>query len=278
MEKILVPVDLTQSGDNAVKIAEKLATNEHAEIMILNIVPPPSGAVFMENGQVKDDGEIELSEHKKTAENNLNELKERYAFLPNKAFVVEIGDINNIIINKLKNETFSLLVLGMSGQLTSSFWSDSHTEYLSKYTNVPVLTIKCDRSGMLLDKILFVSDFLDDEKIDLSIIRELSRQFKAKLILLKIVTNDQQRSDDEIMNKAESFAEKNQLENYEIVIYSAGNIEDGIAMFSEENNIDLIAIGTHQRGGFSTLFRRSISQDIVRNLYHPIITIPIRQA
>jgi len=275
MKKFLVPVDLSHSGDNAVRIAERLSQGFDTEIHILNIVNSPSDAVLAFNGEIIEDEENDFAELKQQAVENKAALEERYGNVKNKSIEVLIGDINNIIISRLEKEEYDLLMLGMSGHHTSNFWTSSHTEYLSKVSTTPVLTLKCDRSDMSIDKIVFVSDFLTDEEINLSVLKKLSERYNSQIILLKVVLEDQQRTDEKIKEAAESFARKNELQNYDVQIYKANNVEDGIAMFCQENHIDLIAIGTHQRGGFSTLFRKSISQDIVRNLYHPIITIPM---
>ncbi len=278
MRKILVPIDLTESSDNAVNLTKRLVDKKNTEIVVLNIVNAPSDAVLHENGIVKEDQEIDLTAYMLEAQQNLKIIKSRYTGQENIVFRTEVGDINNIILGELSSGLYDLLVLGMAGQLTASFWSNTHTEYLSKYSKVPVLTLKCDRSNMPLDKIVFVSDFLTDDLIDLTILKNIAKKYNSQIILLKVVTDDQQRSDDEIKTMASSFAENNGLTNVEAYIHKAESVEEGIVTFCNANNIDLIAIGTHQRGGFSTLFRRSISQNIVRDLYHPIITIPIKQA
>ena len=273
MKRILVPVDLSPGSESAVNIALRLSVE--SELVVVNVVVAPGAAVLLEDGSAKDDGEIDLNTHKVLVEDNHKTLDEKYGHLPNVRVMVKIGSVNEIILHLLKTQDFDLMVLGMTGQLATSFWSNSHTEYLSKHSNVPVFTLKCDRSNMSFEKILFVSDFLEDAKLNLEILRSIARTFNSKVVLLKIVTEDQRRSNAEIESMAIRFAQRNGLERFEVVIHKAGTVEEGIATYSNQSNIDLIAIGTHQRGGFSTLFRRSISQNIVRTLYHPIITIPI---
>ena len=275
MKRILVPVDLSHGSENAINIALRLSNESESELVIINVVNGPRAAVLLEDGSVKNDGEYDLSLHQTTAEKNRESLEKEYGHLPNVSVVVKIGSVNEIVLSMLQTQPYDLMVLGMTGQLATSFWSNSHTEYLSKHSNVPVFTLKCDRSNMSFEKILFVSDFLEATKLNLQILRSIAETFNSKIVLLKVVTDDQQRSDEAITEMAHKFAQENELDNYEVVIHKADNIEEGIVTFSHQNNIDLISIGTHQRGGFSTLFRRSVSQNIVRNLYHPIITIPI---
>jgi nucleotide-binding universal stress UspA family protein len=277
MKRILVPVDLSHGSENAIKIALRLSRESHSELDIINVVNGPRDAVLLEDGSVKEDGEFNLSSHKNAADKNLEYLEKEYGHLPQVNIEVKIGGVNEIILNALQAQTYDLMVLGMTGQLAKSFWSNSHTEYLSKHSNIPVFTLKCDRSNMSFDKILFVSDFMEATKLNLEILRSIAKTFDSEIVLLKVITDNEQRSEEEIINMANEFAQQNALENFAVCMHKADTIEEGIVTFSHQNNIDLISIGTHQRGGFSTLFKRSISQNIVRNLYHPIITIPIAE-
>ena len=61
MKKILVPVDLSEGSENAVKIASKLSLQTNAKVVIIHIVNPPRGAVLLEDGTVKDDNEYDLT-------------------------------------------------------------------------------------------------------------------------------------------------------------------------------------------------------------------------
>ncbi len=276
MRKILVPIDLSDSSKNAINIAQKLA-HEYTEILILNVVSAPSEAFFKEDGTVKEGKEIDLSSLKRQVVEIESTINDNYSYIENKSVVVKIGDINSVIMHEVKTNSYDLLVLGMTGQLANNFWTNSHTEFLSKHSNIPVLTLKCDRVNMSLDKILFVSDFLHGEAINLSVFKKIAEKFNSKIILLMVLTKDQQRTEDDIIKKANEFAVSNEINNFEIELIHSKNVEEGIATYTEEKKIDLIGIGTEQRGGFSTLFRKSISQDLVKKLYHPIITIPIDQ-
>lgn len=277
MKKILVPIDLSESSDNAIKIAQKLSNNI-TEIVIISIISAPSEATLKEDGTMKENDDLDVSTYQVEANKTELLILEKYNYLTNSKIMVKIGDINNIIMSEVKTGIYDLLVLGVTGQLAASFWSNKHTEYLSKHVKIPILTLKCDRANMTLDKILFVSDFIESEKINLSIIKKIAENFNSKIVLLKILTKDQQIAESVILAKANEFAHNNELSNFETALFYSRNIEEGIANFTEENHIDLICIGTHQRRGFSTLFRKSVSQDLVKTLYHPIITIPIEEA
>ena len=73
----------------------------------------------------------------------------------------------------------------------------------------------------------------------------------------------------------QEFARINDLEKYTMELFTDSSVEGGLGKFCAENDLDLIALGSHQGYGFSKLFKGSISDDIVNHLYQPILTFPI---
>lgn len=278
MKKILVPTDLTILGDYAYTIANKVAQESNAEIIILSVVLAPQNALFDEGGDIIEDGETDLTAlRKKEADLNLK-LKEWSKGKTNLSKVItSIGNINQAIISCSKKENIDLIVMGTNGAHSHALFAHhSHSEFLINHTDIPVITLKCDRSNLNLDTIVLVSDFLEPTAYSLDILKSIQTIFKSKLVLLKILTKNQVRTLSEIEKTILDFALINKLENYEIQLYKDTNVESGVSKFCAEKSIDLIALGTHQRSGFSKFFRHSITDDLVNNLFHPILTFPIK--
>ena len=72
------------------------------------------------------------------------------------------------------------------------------------------------------------------------------------------------------------FAEMNELKNVHYHVYCDYSVEKGMASFSKENGIELIAIGSQQRTGLSRIVRRSISYDAINHLSQAVMSFPIR--
>ncbi|MEE9439396.1 MAG: universal stress protein [Saprospiraceae bacterium] len=277
MKKILIPTDFSDLGEFACTIATIIAKKTNAQIDVLSIIPGPQGAYYNNAGVLLNDEGEDYSEWYKRLEINKEKMK---SWIDGKEFInitsCQIGDIDRSILNYAENNDIDLIVMGTDGLFNKKFWSKgSHTEHITNHSSVPVLSLKCDRSDLSLNEIVFVSDFLHNQKIDLTIIKDLQKAFGSKLVLLKIKTPNHKRSNDQIKDDMLSFVATNDIENYESVIYEDKEVESGIGKFSAERDIDLIVMGTHQGKGFSKLFRKSISDDIVNHLYHPILTFPI---
>jgi nucleotide-binding universal stress UspA family protein len=58
-------------------------------------------------------------------------------------------------------------------------------------------------------------------------------------------------------------------------VYCDESVEQGIVNFCADTGIDFVTIGTHQRGSFSRLFKKSISNQVVNHIWQPVLTFPI---
>lgn len=52
-----------------------------------------------------------------------------------------------------------------------------------------------------------------------------------------------------------------------------GNVADSLAHYAEDNDCDLILIGTHGRTGFSRLAKGSVAEDVLHSAAVPILII-----
>ncbi len=278
MKKILVPTEFSDLGDFAYVVASKLAKDTNAEIITLSVIPGPRGAIYNDSGELTNDEGNDYTEWTKRLVSNKAKMKEWIEDKPDvKHSITTIGNIDSSILHCSESNEVDLIVMGTEGLFNKSIWSKgSHTEYITNHSDVPVLSLKCDRSNLDLKEIVLASDFLENEKFDLSVLKSIQKAYQSKMILLKVNTPNQHRTNEQIANDMELFAIVNQLENYSMHLYNDSTVESGIGKFSAENDIDLIALGTHSGYGFSKLFRGSVSDDVVNHLYHPILTFPLK--
>lgn len=277
VKKILVPTDFSELGDFAYAVANKIAKNTNAKITALYILPGPAGAFYSPTGKLMNDEGDDYSEWQKRLDSKKEQMNQWVVGKEDITdYICTIGEIDHTILRISEQNNIDLVVMGTEGLFNKSLWSKaSHTEYITNHAQVPVLSLKCDRSDLDLSRFVFVSDFLEKKVMDLTIIQSLQEVFDSKIALLKIKTVKNRRSDEEVYEDMKSFAEVNMLDNYTLNIYEDENVEAGIGKYCAENKIDLIVMGTHQSKGFSRLFKHSISNDVVNHLFHPILTFPI---
>jgi nucleotide-binding universal stress UspA family protein len=279
MQNILLPIDFSELSQHAYHIASHIAKATGARITALSVIPGPQGAIYGDKGELIQDEGNDYSEWTKKLEVSKAQMKEWASDKPEVLdYVSTVGNIDTSILAYSKSIDADLIVMGTEGLFKKSIWSKaSHAEFVSNHASTPLLTLKCDRENINLDKIVLLSDFLEREVVNLSVLKDIQKAFSSTLVLLKINTPNRSRSDEEIKRDMQEFARINQLEKYTMEMFSDATVEGGLGKFCAENDLDLIALGSHQGYGFSKLFKGSISDDIVNHLYHPILTFPLEK-
>lgn len=277
MKKILIPTDLSELADYSYQLAKLIASKVNGSIDLLSIIPGPQGAIYDVGGNLMNDDGQDYSEwmHRKSkVEKKLN------AWIADKPFIqsyhVKVGRVEEGIISFAEENDIDLIVMGTKGDEERGMWSKgSFTKYITNHTSIPVLSLKCDRSNISLGEVVFVSDFLENRKLNFDVLKRLQLAFDSKLTLLKIVTKDDDSDLDVMHDEMVAFAKTNDLLNTEIIIQTDESVELGIKNFADARNVDLVVLGTNQNVGISRLFSGSISDELIENLKYPMLTFSL---
>ena len=277
MKKILLPTDGSDPGDYAYDLAHRIAEPTKAEIHVFCVVPATADAFFDSQGQIKDDEGEDLSALYKLRDKWQAKLDAWIADKPDITVAkVKIGRVQEDILQYLDEEVIDLVVMGTSGSYGVDQWlRGSHAQHIGEKSTVPVLSLKCDRSGYVIKDILLVSDFQETDALNLTILKRVQEAFGARINLLRINTPRDFLPQRQIMLKMQAFAENNGLEDVQYHVYCDESVEKGIQNFSADTGIDFVAIGTHQRQGLSRLFKHSVSADVVNHIWAPILEFPV---
>lgn len=275
MKNILIPTNLDEFGEFAYSIASQLAAKMNASITLLSVIESNPSAILDDNGNLIDDGESDYSDLYNERDQRKEALIE---WAKDKTLVNSmhsaVGNVNQVILSFIENNDIELVVMGTRGIWD---WKDkmvgSHTEYIANHSRIPVLSLKCDRSNLTIKEFLFVSDFHQKEKLNFTLVNEIAAAFDAKIIMLYI-NRDNSESQETILSNMQNCATVNEFKNFEFQIYNDKSIEHGVSRFCQERNIDLIILGSSQQKGIASLFKNSVSKDIVNHLFHPVITFP----
>ena len=82
------------------------------------------------------------------------------------------------------------------------------------------------------------------------------------------------------MEKINKFIKNEKLsplngDKFEIALYSDSTEELGILNYCIENEIDIIALGIHNKTSIWKLLHESTSHNLVNHSFRPVLTIPI---
>ncbi|MDF1672948.1 MAG: universal stress protein [Vicingaceae bacterium] len=260
MNKILVPTDFSEHSKYALENAAFIAQKTRAELVVLHIVKN-------ENSVDKESIDVKFQELK-----SLTYLK-----FVKVDFVIEYGTNISKLINKVaQHKQVDLIVMGSNGaNNTEEIILGSTTENVIRKTEVSVLTVKREIITFELDHVLFPSDFSKESYSIFEEIKAFAKIFGAKIHLLRV--NKKDSLADKTTPKMDAFIEHFKLDEegvqYEKAISTNPSAEFGILNYSVDNQIDVIAIGTHGKGLLKKIIQVSTSQSLVRDAFKPVLTV-----
>ena len=275
MYKILVPVDFSKKSEFAVKMSAKIGKKIKSEIHLLHLVELPSGIVDMGAGS---NFSIPASMM------YLRKVKDKIIHLKNTFF-----DSDHIIKYSIKFENpfegirnytqkndINLIVMGSKG--VSDFEEmiiGSNTEKVVRTSNIPVVVVKTDNDKFKFKKLVFASNFDDENKAAFVDFLSFAKKFNSQIHLLKINTISNFESSYTTHKKIKDFVKGFNLKRKTITIYNDASVVKGIINFAKEIDADVIALTTHGRSGLSSLFNGSIAKSVSKNVLRPVITFKI---
>lgn len=185
------------------------------------------------------------------------------------------------ISRSLRRPGESVLVVAHAGETVRDGLSPTVLEIVQG-GGVPVLVV---REGLGLPEIRRILVTLDgssfsEEVLDPAI--ELARATEAKVSLLEVVTRHSglvrllrpaERSAESAERSLRKIRERipEELGAVDVRVVEAGNAAAGIAGEARREDIDLVAMATHGRGGMRRLILGSVAESVIRSTQVPVL-------
>jgi nucleotide-binding universal stress UspA family protein len=269
--KILIPTDFSVQAEFAYLMVKKIEEGLPLEIHFLHILSAPDTVTMDENGKVETCGEIDvrhIEKQKEIADRKLHQLKETYG---NDIYIhLRLGKITDSIVDFAQNNHFDLIAMGTKGAWgAKEKLSGSETQFIARKSTIPVLSLMCDRSDLVIKNILLVHDFSKPAHENLLLLSKILVAFHTKLHFLQIANVKSADNDKEIESNMNKFAQLNDIKNFDVHILNDKDVENGVIHFNEMNNMDIICIGTHGKSG---IFHKSSTEKLINHMFKPIIS------
>ena len=269
--KILIPTDFSVQAEFAYLMVKKLEEKTSVDIHFLHVMNVPDTVTMDGKGNIQTCGEIDVNyllKQKEIAERNLANLNVLYGNDINCHFV--LGKVTDGILNFAESNHFDLIVMGTKGAWgMKEKLSGSSTQMIARKSKIPVLSLMCDRSDLNIQNILLVHNFNQPAKEDFQLMHKLIAAFNTKFHLLQITSGKVDAERVLVEANMKSFAELNNITNYECHLINDKDVEKGVVHFNQMNNMDMVCIGTQGKGG---IFHHSVTEKLINHLFKPIIS------
>lgn len=217
-----------------------------------------------------------MDEHKQEAdaffENIKNQYKKSFNLESDIQLRVEIGNTEMILSEEVKSDDTYMFLLphGIEGEVRYLINDNS---YYIEESHCPVMVIPDDAEFRPIKKIIYATDYQEQDISSLKILGNLAEKFQAKVTALHVV-EDEKRFSDSLEDKGfRSLLEKEM--KYKSLDFASiqgnDNVADVIISYTESNHGDIIALLKENRGFWEKLFHRSVSKKVINESKLPVI-------
>jgi nucleotide-binding universal stress UspA family protein len=273
--KILIPTDFSVQAEFAYLMVKKLEEKTSIHIHFLHVLAVPDTVTMDMNGAIQTCGEIEVNfvvKQKEIAERKLANLKTLYGSDIQTHLV--LGKVTDAIVQFSEANHFDLIVMGTKGAWgIKEKLSGTETQIIARKSNTPLLSLMCDRSDLNIKNILLVHNFSNPIHEDLTLMHKLVNAFGTRLHLLQITAGNVAAEKSMLEANMHKFASLNDIGDFECHLINDKDVENGVIHFNQMNNMDIICIGTHGKGG---IFHQSATEKLINHLFKPIISFHLK--
>jgi len=284
MKKIIVPTDFSNQARYALDLACDIATKEDAQVILLHVIEyAGSKATFLGSSSLS--ATVDVSTGVEMDDIYFIELfKRRKQQMAEVLSEISYGDIKisdkimlgspfHAIEEEITESDADFIIMGTTGV---NDWQEgmigSTAEKVVRHAKCPVLTL---RQPVVLDnihRIVYASDFRENNVQFIDAIKYFQKFFEAELNFVFINTPSNFINEREVKKVMENFARENDFSYFKTHVYSNHNEEEGIVWFTEDYKMDMIMMATHGRRGLSRILEHSIAEDVVNFSRKPVVT------
>lgn len=273
--KVLIPTDFSVQAEYAHLLVSKLGERIPVEIHFLHVLEMPDTVTMNSVGIIQTCGEIDVSyvmKQKEMAEDRLAQLVDQHGGGIHTHLV--LGKLTDQVVHFAAEHHFDVIAMGTKGA-----WgfkekvAHSETQMIARLSEIPVLSLKCDRSDLQVHHILMVHDFSHPEQLHLGLLKKLMAALQPTIHLLQIT--DASTNEADVIANMKAFASLNGIMDFRTHVIRDNDVENGVIHFNQMHDMDMVCIGTHGKTGIQRLLHPSATEKLINHLYKPIISFHI---
>ncbi|MEM0542751.1 universal stress protein [Flavobacterium sp. j3] len=273
MKKILLPVDFSETSDNAFVYALEMAKLFKAELVLLHTFELPivdSQSLPLNYAMIYETIELTNFEHFKENMPKLHAIadKRKLGHIAMRHILMD-GDLIYNIKKVVKQENIDFVVMGTKG---AEGWLDSflgtNTSAVISDVSVPVLSVPIDAKFSKVENIAFTTRFRKKDIEALVKVLVIAKKLHAKVKCLHVKTSDSDVNTDTINRWKAHFDDD---DNLQFFIIPSDEVPETIEDFLVTQDIDLLAMLTYKRNFFVELFTSTTTQKLSYHLRTPIL-------
>ncbi|MDH5400448.1 MAG: universal stress protein [Cyclobacteriaceae bacterium] len=265
MSKILCPVDFSPASLNALEYATRIAEKSGSVLNIFHFFTEEEFNEIVSEEKISKSFKELLGLATSRLENIANVIMKegkRHGLAGCHASV-ELGELGHGIAQKAA-EGHQLIVMGTTGLgAKGKKWMGSNTSNVIKKSTVPVLSVPESTAYSGFKKMVYASDFYEEDKIKIQDVIAYATMFDARINVVHFTQGHNKLEEIEIRNfftELESFVQYRKIE-FESRSYKS-DLSHALLDYMEEVEGDLLAIYSRERGFVEALMHKSVAKKL----------------
>jgi nucleotide-binding universal stress UspA family protein len=273
MKIILAPTDFSALSKNAVLYAADLASSLEAKLAVFHVYQP---ALLFSDSPMPP---VEIENTLKSVDENLRLLKEELLLRTKNRIPIttetRVGGVRSEIKTMGERLKPYAVVMGSHGPgAFERFLLGSNTTWAAKHLQWPLIVVPSGAGFKKIERIGLawnyrqISDSNFPDKIN-----SLVKEFNAKLFVVCILKEANDRMSDRILSAAEKLRSKLADVNPEYEFVVSADILKALRMFSEQRELDLLVVIPGKYNFPENIFHQSRSGQIALKSNLPMLSL-----
>lgn len=284
MKAILVPIDFSDNSLNALEYAVELARVNNAVITLFNsfhiavtasLTIPPSEYI-----------QSLIDEREESHNKRLHTIAEKFNSVTyiktNESirfeFLVLQGVASEQIEELSMSNNYDLIVMGTKGAsgVAQVLWG-SIAAYVVKNSQIPVLVIPEKAQNLSFDKVVYATNFDDNDIEAIDFIRNLTKPFNSEVTCLHITSSRKNEEDIEKLESLEAHYWFTPISKMNFELIKEKRIEKALKSYFKENNVSIMAITPQHKGFLENMLSGSLTQKFTLHSNLPILVFKLKE-
>ncbi len=263
MRKLIIPMDFSETSENALNYAHKLSKHTNSMLKLMHIYTPTDNAL----STVSNKKELEAK-----LESYIERFKRPWIGVGYDSLMIDqefkIGLVDQEIVAYADSQKSSWIVMGVKRNVQNTGCKfGGMANKIAKNAKAPVLIIP---EKALFSPLMKIAYCVDDDFMDTNVIEELTAiatKFDAEIHLVRAHTK---KDYDEtiLLNSWKAYYSKTKVFFHTV---DGLDLIKSITNFADEEGVDMIVMSRANRGFFGELFHRSITKGLVLTTEVPLL-------
>ena len=270
VRRLLIPTDFSLNALNAVKYGVQFGLALKSKITLFHSTHVPvisSAEMAMAASMIDEklDAQVRLEQLKNVlvAEFGYREIE----VLVSTGFAVD--EINNLS----RSESMVMIVMGTKGASgLSEILIGSNTADVIEKCSCPVLAVPVDSVFKKPGKIVFATNYADNDFQTLYLLAEMFKPFNSEIVVLHVEVNSDYKTENRMLEWFKGQVLTNiPYDNFSFQLAKGDNVVSTVEEYINSNNVEVLSVSTRKRNFFDKLTSRSLTRKLAFHSNMPLL-------